>query len=90
MFFRKYQKKEKTSKKAGEHREREELSSSTGEKWRASGKSGEAEGKSGVSFTTPEKGEELQKKLVNTVSALIDARSRKTNDIPIAPYILIA
>ena len=30
-----------------------------GESWRASGKSGEAKEKSGVSFTTPEK-EELQ------------------------------
>ena len=37
-----------------------------GESWRASGKSGEAKEKSGVSFTTPEKGEELQKKPVNT------------------------
>ena len=37
-----------------------------GKRGRASGKSGEAEEKSGVSFTTPEKGEELQKKLVNT------------------------
>ena len=66
MFFRKYQEKEKTSKKAGEHQKREELSSSTGKTGRASGKSGEAKEKSGVSFTTPGKEEELQKKLVNT------------------------
>ena len=47
-------------------RRREELFGGTGKTWRASGKSGEAKEKSGVSFTTPEKEEELQKKLVNT------------------------
>ena len=66
VFFRKFQEKEKTSKKAGEHQKREELFSGTGKTWRASGKSGKAKEKSGVSFPTPEKGEELQKKLVNT------------------------
>ena len=66
MFFLKYQEKEKTSKKAGEHQKREELFGGTGKTGRASGKSGEAKEKSGVSFTTPEKEEELQKKPVNT------------------------
>ena len=66
MIFRKCHKKEKTSKKAGEHQKSEELFSGTGKTGRASGKSGEAKEKSGVSFPTPEKGEELQKKPVNT------------------------
>ena len=66
MLFRKYQEKEKASKKAGEHQKREEFFSGNGKTGRASGKSGEAEEKSGGSFPTPEKGEELQKKLVNT------------------------
>ena len=66
MIFRKFQEKEETSKKAGEHQKREELFSGTGKTGRTSGKSGEAKEKSGVSFTTPEKGEELQKKPVNT------------------------
>ena len=66
VFFKKYQEKEKSSEKAGEHQEREELFGGTGKTWRASGKSGETKEKSGVSFTTPEKEEELQKKLVNT------------------------
>ena len=55
VFFRKYQEKEKTSKKAGEHQKREELFSGTGKTGRASGKSGEAKEKSGVSFSTPKK-----------------------------------
>ena len=59
-------KKRRAPEKAGEHRKREELFSSTEKRWRASGKSGEAKEKSGVSFTTPEKEEELQKKPVNT------------------------
>ena len=62
MIFRKYQEKEKTSKKAGEHQKREELFSGTGKTGRASGKSGEAKEKSGVSFTTPEKDGETPEK----------------------------
>ena len=59
--FKKYQEKEKSSEKAGEHQEREELFGGTGKTWRASGKSGEAKEKSGVSFTTPEKEKSFRK-----------------------------
>ena len=55
----------------------------TGKTGRASGKSGEAKEKSGVSFTTPEKGEELQKKLVNTGRRRsFDTTPRKCGALP--------